>query len=361
MNPEYRVALIDSIEGMAPIAREWNGLLKKSRSNTIFLTWEWLYSWAESFLNPNRRLFILQVYKENKITGLAPWCIRHTGYRGNWIKQIGFLGTPEAGSDYLDVFSIPGKEKEVARSIYQFLKGSTSLWDVLVLKDISSDSLFLLHMLNQMEADGKYVELCPASFCPSAALPKTEEVFLAHLSSHRRKHFLRECRILLKEGGGAFQSARLEDLDFNMEEFYRIYRERWGISAEHVRFLENYRARCQNKHLMQVDLLTAGGKNVAALLLLGYGETLSLYFLAVDRSFETSISLASVLVGLSIKNAIREGFSTYDFLKGTEDYKFLWANQGKRSLEAIFYGKKLGPLLWMMRKSMKSMAKVLLR
>ncbi|MGB7621622.1 MAG: GNAT family N-acetyltransferase [Terriglobia bacterium] len=86
-----------------------------------------------------------------------------------------------------------------------------------------------------------------------------------------------------------------------------------------------------------------------------------MYFLAVDRSFETSISLASVLVGLSIKNAIREGFSTYDFLKGTEDYKFLWANQGKRSLEAIFYGKKLGPLLWMMRKSMKSMAKVLLR
>ena len=45
----------------AAIRDEWNDLLQASDSDTIFLTWEWAFSWWEIFHEANMDLFILIV------------------------------------------------------------------------------------------------------------------------------------------------------------------------------------------------------------------------------------------------------------------------------------------------------------
>ena len=72
-------------------------------------------------MTEGRELFVLTLHDGAKIVGIAPWYISKTRYGLLNLSKINGLGTPEAGSDYLDVISLKGEEKAVATSIYEFL------------------------------------------------------------------------------------------------------------------------------------------------------------------------------------------------------------------------------------------------
>ncbi len=100
-----RAEIVTSFDKLKDCWEEWNLLLEGSISNSIFLTWDWLYSWAECFINPKRRLFVLKVYDDdNRLVGIAPWYIEKIKIGPAAMRQVSFLGTPETASDYLDVF-----------------------------------------------------------------------------------------------------------------------------------------------------------------------------------------------------------------------------------------------------------------
>ena len=99
----YSLKVIDSLSLFRSCRQQWDELLKSSRVNNIFLTWDWQFSWAECFLAENRTLLILMIYKGNKLVGIAPLYIARIRQYWRTVRQICFLGFPEAGSDYLDV------------------------------------------------------------------------------------------------------------------------------------------------------------------------------------------------------------------------------------------------------------------
>ena len=83
--------------------------------------------------------------------------------------------------------------------------------------------------------------------------------------------------------------------------------------------------------------------------------------MAVDLTYEKSISIGNVLVGLSIEQAITEGFGKYDFLRGTEDYKSHWSNEGRHEVHLYWCGRKAMPFLWMAGRSARALDKVAIR
>lgn len=356
-----KITIIETLADWSGMSKEWNDLLGQSSSNTIFLTWEWLVAWTETFLGSDRKLFILAVYEGNQFIGAAPWCIRHVKYFGCSMRIIEFLGIPEAASDYLDVFAKRGKEKEVAHQIYHFLQRATSVWDSMALRDIPSDSLFLLHFMNKMNEEGKHTELGSGPYSPSVSLPQTADVFMAQLSSNRRQQYSRHLRILRRSGEVTHRIHLSGDVSAVLKEFYRLYEQKWGDAKQLFRFLEMFIVRSEGKGLIQLDLLNVGGRDIAGLLHLRYDNTLLMYLMGVDHSFDRGISIGNIVVGLSIEKAIAAGFSRYDFLRGDEDYKFHWANDGKRAVRFSHYGKKAVPLMCMTEQYVKSIVKVLTR
>ena len=358
----YSVTVIDTLRGWAGIGKNWDDLLTESGSNAIFLTWEWLYTWAECFLGADRQLFILAVYKGDDLFGVAPWCIHDTRCLGLLKRQIEFLGAPETGSDYLDVFIKRGKEKEVTRCIYRFLfHEASALWDGLALHEIPSESLFLLHFLTQIAEEGKYAELQAGSFSPCVGLPQSRGPFLDHLSPNRRQQFRRHYRILQRRGNVTHHSVRSENVTLVLKDCRRIYEQRWHKADAVFSFLEKVISRSEGKDWIEVDLLDVSGENIASLVHLRYENTLSMYLMAVDHSFDKSISIGNILVWLAIERGISEGISAYDFLKGSEDYKFHWADSGRRCLNLLFYRPRFMPIVGLAGSCCKSMAKALLR
>ncbi len=363
MNTKGKVTVIESLSEWEKIAREWNEVLCQSSSNSIFLTWEWLYTWAECFQDERRRLFILLVYMNDELVGIAPWCIRHTQSRFIHLRQIEFLGKRGASSDYLDVFSKKGKEREVAIEIYQFLLGNvSSVWDSLMLEDVPSNSLFLLHFTEKIEEDGKYAEMTRGGFCPYVSLPENKTDFMATLSQHRRNQYKRDLRILQPPNNVIHQSFVGKQIEPVLDDFVSFFSDKQGYSSESFfSFIKRFALKSVENRWVQIDTLISDTSKIASFYQLRYQDTVFGYLMATDKSFNPKVSVGNLLLGLCLEKAISDKISVYDFLKGTESYKFHWTNQGRGSVNLFFCQRNVPALLTVMGRFLKYLAKCALK
>jgi CelD/BcsL family acetyltransferase involved in cellulose biosynthesis len=363
--PEYTVIVVDSLAHWAELAKDWNDLLGQSRANVVFLTWEWLYAWAECFWTPGAELFILAIFRAGELVGIAPWCIQRRSCGPVTVRQIEFLGVSSAASDYLDVFARRGEEKQVAKCVYDLLfQEARSRWDTLALVDIPADSLFLLHLLNSIAEDGKHVDIQPGVFCPSVPLPATAAEFMVSLSPHRRAQFMRHQRLLERSGKVEHVTTMSRDgLDTSvLDALYGLYPWKSGMEkARFYRFLERFLTRAAGTDWVQIDLLTVDGKPVAGLFHLRSAGTLFQYLLASDKTAYPKVSVGNLLIGLCLQQAIAEHIARYDILRGSEDYKFHWAVGGRRSLNVRIYQRRLRASVLVALSSVTAFLKVLLR
>lgn len=359
-----RAEIITSIPAMMSIEGKWNNLLEGSISNTIFLTWEWLYSWAECFITENRELFVICVYDDgDKLVGIAPWYTSRIKVGPTEIKQISFLGSPETSSDYLDVFTTKGREREVSNYLHDYLFGEASrLWDSMNLHDVKAESLFLLNFTQKHLNQGKYLELGQGSFCPIVLLPKSEEEFLSRISSSRSKRFRQDLRTLKKTDSVEIRTYVIDGIAEAVEGFFELYAEKteWDGKDLH-RFIKRFLANSGSRSTLQVDFLMANDNRIGGLLHMKHNNTLSLYLMAVDKAYNPRISVGNLLVGLCIGRAIENQIYIYDFLKGYEEYKFYWTSDGRVSEKIYIVQRRLWPVVYMLKRMAKNALKTVLR
>ncbi len=359
---EFVAEVVDNLNDLERFRASWNGLLEKSASSSVFLTWEWIKAWSDTFLDDKRDLFAVMVHEGSSLVAVAPWYVHKNAKGVLSVRQVEFLGTPDAGSDYLDVIVKKGREKDVARFLYGFLLGNASgRWGRLRLHDVPSNSIFLLHFLNNIRADGKYAAVSDASYCPFSILPATEEAFFSGLSSRRGQRFRQDLRNLQKQDTIEHLAYSTGNLDAQLEEFFRLYSEKAGWQGDPLKRLIRRYLDLRGEGSVQLDFLVAGGVHVGGLLHLKYGNTLYMYLMAIDKTYNSKVSIGNLLVGLSINNAIVSGITCYDFLKGEEEYKFHWANAGQRTTTILFSQRKLLPVCLTLADMAKSAAKLILR
>ena len=359
-----QISTIDNHEDWARIAPQWNQLLQESRSSTFFLTWEWLSSWAECCLDKNRRLFILVFHENDRLIGAAPFYIEDRKAGPFPLREIRFLGTPDAGSDYLDVFTRKGREKIVADALYDYLTTDEgkSAWDQLDLADIRADSLFLLHFPARIKAAGKHATADLHAYCPLMRLPSSEAGLYAQCSPGWRKKIKQDIRVIHRERNVRHSVSRNGNLPEKLAEFFHLYEAKtnWPVGRLPA-ILERTAAKHGDEVPVQVDLLSIDGRAVVGLVHLKHQNTLSMYLMAVDKEYNPKVSLGNYLVGESIINAIASGYTAYDFLKGEEPYKFHWAKEGIRTMRLLFWQRRPGPVYSAFARLLKNAGKLLLR
>lgn len=359
-----RAETITTVHELQRVKDEWNSLLEGSVSSSIFLTWEWMYSWAECFLNDDRALFVIFVYDDaNKLVGIAPWYMLRIKVGPSTIRQIGFLGTPETASDYLDVFAVKGREREVSNFLYDYLFGECSKhWDSMNLQDVKAESLFLLNFMHRHRIQGKHFEISQGSFCPIVSLPETEEAFLSQISSTRSKRFRQDLRTLKKTDTVEIQTHVTGGMEEAIDAFFKLYAEKteWNGADLH-RFIQRFHANSSSRGFLQIDFLLANGNTIGGLLHLNHNGTMAVYLMAVDKKYNPRISTGNLLVGLCIGRAIQGQFKSYDFLKGYEEYKFYWTSNGRTTQTVFVVQRRTLPVLYMMKRMARNAMKTIIR
>ena len=112
----------------------WEDLLSRSGMDNIFLTYEWVDACIRYFCK-GQRLLILNVFKGDRLVGIAPLMIRRYKYFGLPVRAVFFIGT--IISDRVD-FILDGNNKEESLTlIMDYLMDMKSDWDFIDFQEMA--------------------------------------------------------------------------------------------------------------------------------------------------------------------------------------------------------------------------------
>ncbi len=341
----------------AQLKREWGVLLESSTSPCLFLTWEWLHTWWKH-LAGDRQLFILAVRCGSELAALAPFCVRPPSLSRRRLFPVQeFLGSGNAGSDYLDFIVRRGCEPNARQAFASCLAGERLMFDWRQLKRCGC---FAAGIASILDENGWKVAEARTNTCPFILLAgKSWDSYLASLGAEHRYNFNRKWKRLNRDYVVQFEQARTEEqcresIDLVIALHNLRWRDRGGSDAFHTPGLVGFHQELSQVALesgwLRLYVLRLNGKPAASLYGFLYRRTFYFYQSGFDAAYD-KYSVGLVAMGLAIKCAIEEGAEEFDLLHGDEAYKSHWSN-GSRELSRLELYPP-GSLGWLCRSSVE--------
>ncbi len=314
---------LDSPAALEALRDAWCTLWERCPEATIFQRPEWLIAYVRHLLRGELRA--LSFWRERELVGLAPFFVWRDGPR----RVLSLLG---AGvSDYQDVLFEPAHREGALRGLERWLAGAAieaCAWSELV------PSSPLLSPL--CDCAGSWESrLEPQEPCPALSLPQGAEL-LPQLSKNMRRT-LQVARHRAAADGFAFEAATAERLPALLADLLALHmarRAQLGSSFADPRTAACHAAAAPallaSGHLRMYALTRAGARG-AVLYALRERDTLRLYQHGFDPAL-ARYSPGALLCAHAIDRAHEEGATSFDFLRGTESYKYRWGARDRLRL-----------------------------
>ncbi len=325
-----RVKVYTEASGFTALADEWNDLLKRSVSDTIFLTWEWQSTWWTHLGEGD--LFLIAVRDDDgRLIGLAP-LYRAESEGGE--QRLMVVGCVEI-SDYLDIIAARSHEETVYSALLDFLGHVDGPdWDVAILCNIPGDSPTRRLLQSMAEERGYEARVIVQDVCPIISLPTTWDEYLASLDKKQRHEVRRKIRKAKREAQVHWYivSPDYHDLEAEVEAFIDLHQK---SSADKDDFMSEqmkgfFRAVCRilaQRGWLQLSFLEINGEKAASILAFDYRDEILIYNSGYDPQRYAHLSPGIVLLAYCIEHAIQLGRARFDFLRGDETYKFRFGAQ----------------------------------
>ena len=340
------VDCIENPERLAALGAEWDRLLELSPRPSVFLSWPWVSSWWE-VAGEGKRLAVVTVREsDGRLIGLLPTCIsKRIAFRSLSIRALKFLGQGEGmAADHVDLLAEPARAADVAQALAGWLSGPRRGWDTLELIAVGPDSNVVRHLAPQLAARGlDRRTLTLHSRCPYLPVPADMESFWSGLSYGFRKN-LRRYRRKVEQAFKVEVSRceRPEDLSGAMSELARLHNQRksqQGLPPKfedprYLRFHELVAARMQKLGRLALYSLKLNGRTAAVEYGFRYAGVLYEYQTGFDSEFE-DYGVMNILDTHIIEQAIAEGLTEIDLLRGEEAYKHHWTKTAREQMALI--------------------------
>jgi CelD/BcsL family acetyltransferase involved in cellulose biosynthesis len=323
----------DALEQLRP---EWQRLWSEDERATPFQSPAWLLPWWKHVGVGTLASVALRCAHSGQLVGFAPlYVYMDTVSASRHLFPIGMVTT-----DYVDLLAAPGREGEVARALLSCLAGRMHEWDVIEFPQLRADSPLL------DACAGWRGEIRPAE--PHPVLPLAGEGDLPIPKSMAAN--LRTCRNRAARAGTVkFEQADAASLPEFLDALLRLHASRWtergqpGVLAEppvqacHAEAAPLLHA----EGLLRLHGLRLDGELVAVLYCLAdlpRRQACRCYYYigGFDPRFAT-LGPGTLLVAHAIREAMKEGATGFDFLRGAELYKYRWGavDQAMSSLRIL--------------------------
>ncbi len=331
MPESFDLEIIDNAAGLRALHPEWRELHEESQPRNPCLSPEWcLACWEHTAKNSSP--FVVTARRAGRLVGLAPFALqRRRGQRvlralgQTWSTYPGFLLSP----------SEPGTEL----GLLDGLLAARSRWDILLLQDLTESYTPLL------EAElpsGLLRASAAAEISRRLNLEPGWETLLRE-GPQQLRHSRRPARRWEREGGTIERLSGAEAAAC-VEEIAAVESASWKAEEGVLQFQR------PGAHPLWRQLLTElgeqgeaelwlarlDGKLTAFQINLVAGDRLWFYYGAYDPAFRPYYP-GGVLHYHIIEDACRRGFREYDFLTGSEPYKYGWTDGERQLHRAALY------------------------
>jgi CelD/BcsL family acetyltransferase involved in cellulose biosynthesis len=300
------------------LASEWNTLLAATAHNTIFGTPEWASTWWRSF-GEGRSLCIITVRDGGALLGLAPLYVEREGDR----LLARFLGGVDV-TDYEDIIARPGAEDGVWQEALAYLDQQP--WQI-DLHNVPGSSATIRFFRQLGQAGRHSVTIEREDVCPVIdPLPPDWESYLEGLDKRNRHELRRKLRRLNDPDLETVTTWRQAELGPAMADFVRLHKLSSADKSEFmtprmIGFFNNVAQMCHERGWLCLGFMTVQGKRVSTIMAFEYGDGFYLYNSGYDPAYD-DLSVGLLLKAQAIEYAITSGKRVYDFLQGSERYKY---------------------------------------
>jgi Protein involved in cellulose biosynthesis (CelD) len=297
---------------LTALETEWLDLCRRTPGVTPFQTPMWLLPWWRAF--GSNDLAVIVARSEGRLDALAPlYVIRDDDSD----ESLGvFLGT--GISDYLDVLGDANLVMEEVTRI------DCQLWDLQQLQPSAS-------MLRSPLPEGWSENVEDHEPCPILAIAGAGDELQNLISTHFRKKIRYYRRALARLGDVSVETPTPDTLDDLLTSLFDLHAVRWkrrnlpGLLADDT---SQHFHRQVARNMLEAGMLrmyaTRIGDRIAAVF---YGfalhGTVYYYLSGYDPDLE-KLSIGTLIVAHAIEEAVHDGATTFDFLRGAEEYKYAW-------------------------------------
>jgi CelD/BcsL family acetyltransferase involved in cellulose biosynthesis len=311
--------IIDDFGALESLEPEWWDLWRRCPGALPFQAPAWLMPWWRHFAPGS--LFVLAARNSGRLVGLAPAYIED-GALGRRILPLGI-----SLSDHLDILVDPDCAEPAMASLVSAALSRSGDWDIWELENLLPDAVALRLRLPHGCVD----QVVAQTACPVLALSRGQDGAPPPLPRAKRRHLNLACNRAARRGAVVIERAGATSVIPALEHLFRLHGKRWesrggaGVLApEPVQaFQRDAVPRLQASGLLRVYLLRIADQVVAAHYELVHGRRVYVYLTGLDPDYEYE-SPSTILMAHAIEQAIGDGFSEIDFLRGQEPYKYEW-------------------------------------
>jgi len=342
------IDVIEELSDFDALRPAWDAVYEADPEAHFFLSWQWLSGW----LATHRTVWFVLAAKRNdtdpEYVAFLPMRMT-TGFdkKHGFFNELSFAGC--GFSDYAGILAKPEFEAEAVPALAEYVKRKLN-WTRFTMDNLMMSDhrrrLFLraFDKTRFVQTPIAYVDVNTGTdhgICPSVNLPASWDEYLKQLSTNNRQKIRRllrkidaseDCRITLSD---------IENYDNNITTLLELWKLKWLPSKGEQRVNDvaalNYLmlSHCVESGTLFLPVFWHGDRPVAALATLIDPCKKSLLFFVTGRDETYSEMPAGYLLhAYSIRHAIAHGFTTYDFLRGDEPYKYMFAPRERR-LKAV--------------------------
>ena len=302
----------------------------------------WLMPWWNSFA-ANYKLHVLVAYRGESVCGILPLAESTLTVTG---RCLVFMGSGKACSDDLGILSEMADADEVAEAFATWLVRSPDCcrWDHLDLDGVREDNTTMAYFGRSLEVlSGSSIERKPSPNCWATSLQGGLDTYRSRLTKRARK-IVREAEAAIDSGRGDFEIAQTHEqaMEF-LAEIEKMHQARWKVRGidgcfsrkEFACFLseaidsmwqdpwtptDSVSKDGASKQRVLVGLVRFDGAVAAGAICFRNRDSVAMYLVGMNPEFAANRP-GWMLNTCFLKHAMEQGCSSFDFLRGDEEYK----------------------------------------
>ncbi|MDP9321561.1 MAG: GNAT family N-acetyltransferase [Chloroflexota bacterium] len=306
VSPESDTACIQ--REPAELASAWSALAAKRQPPSIFLTPEWI-----------------AVARAHEASGPITLALGDRGVAALAHEADGTI-TLAGGqlTDEQDVIAAPGAEAQIATSVARWIVAQRP--PRVRFEYVPEERPTLDAFASVLTAAGYSATRARQTVSPVLDLPESYEAYVRSLGKKARHELRRKVRRLETAGAVSFRFAADAERGEVLDRFFALHRlsrgEKAGFMTPDVeRFFRDVADALAPLDRLRLGVLSFDGADVAVLFGFALGRVIALYNAAYDPGL-ASLSVGIVSHAWAVREAIAQGYGTYDLLRGDEPYKY---------------------------------------
>jgi len=342
-----QVDVITTHEALASLKAGWDRVHAADEEAHYFLSWEWITrrldtGWGQWMILAARD----ETQGPEHVAFFPLRLLTLMAQRGHFWNELVVAGNP--ASDFTGFICAPQFEARAIPAFADYLM--TRNWallrlhafraskkrEQLFLKTFPAREIETIEVSGVNEADG-----VDDLISPFARLPGDWDAYLGGLSANTRQKLRRLLRKVETSPAYRFSHADSSTIDRDIATLGRLWSAKWRIrqndtDGEIRANLERIVRGCFESGSLIMPVMWHDDVPLGALALIVDTKNNALLYYAAGRdlSFE-ALPVGLILHAYSIRLAIERGFSTYEFLRGNEPFKYTFANGEHRTKNII--------------------------